>query len=120
MDLQKTKISVMSTDQVFDLYNIEIELVEYIGDLHRSIIMCETNIEGSEYRAKLSLANTLLSICRERQGEMKDFGARINYNFRMAAKGMLKKEIYSKIYEAAKMPRREIKNNKDYREKNLS
>lgn len=120
MDLKQIRDSIMTADEVNHLYELEIDLVEFVGILHERVSMAESRMEQSEAKSELSMANTLLAICRDKQSEVKDVGAKLNYNFRMAAKKMLKAESYKQIFEASFVPRREFKKDKTFHTKNLS
>lgn len=109
MNLKETRQSVMTAETITQLYELELDLTEHIGVLHKSVMLSDTTIEQSEKKADLSMANALLGICRERQAEIKDTGNRLNYCFRMAAKAMLTKETYASILGKAHLPRQEVK-----------
>lgn len=109
MDLKQTRQSVMSAETITQLYELELDLTEHIGVLHKSVMLSDTTMEQSEKKSDLSMANALLSICRERQSEVRDTGNRLNYCFRMAAKAMLTKDTYENIMRKAHLPRQEVK-----------
>jgi len=114
MDLQATRTKVMESEDLKELYNVELDLTDHIAILHKSVMTAESTMEQCEYRGKLSISNALLGICRERQQEVKDIAGRINYNFRTAAKIMLKKETYQALMEKAQLTRRQVKS--DYKQ----
>lgn len=109
MDLVKTRAEMMASDDINQLYNIELDLTQYVGTLHKNVVTAGSNMEQVEEKAKLSMANALLGICRERQAEVKDTGNRLNYNFRMAAKSMLDEKTFDDIMQKARLPRRTVK-----------
>lgn len=109
MTLQEIRQEMMASENIIELYNIELDLVERIGILHKEVIMADSPMSQSEIKANLSMANALLNICKERQAEMKDLGGRLNYNFRMAAKAILTKENYKNVMDFAVQPRHEVK-----------
>jgi len=113
MNLKETRQKVMTAETVTDLYELELDLTEHIGVLHKGVMLSDTTMEQSEVKSNLSMANALLGICRERQAEVKDIGGRLNYNFRMAAKAMLSKQTYDAIMLKAQLPRREVKAEKN-------
>lgn len=109
MDLKETRQSVMTAETITQLYEIELDLTEHIGILHKGVMTADTTFEQSDVKSNLSMANTLLAICRERQSEVRDLGNRLNYNFRMASKSMLTKDTYENIMRKAHLPRQEVK-----------
>lgn len=109
MNLKETRQSVMAAETITQLYELELDLTEHIGVLHKGVMTADTTFEQSEVKSNLSMANALLGICRERQAEVKDLGGRLNYNFRMAAKAMLTKDTYESIIRKAHLPRQEVK-----------
>lgn len=113
MNLKETRQKVMTAETVTDLYELELDLTEHIGALHKGVMLSDNTMEQSEVKSKLSMANALLCICRERKAEVKDIGSRLNYNFRMAAKAMLSKQTYDAIMLKAQLPRREVKAEKN-------
>lgn len=118
MDLKQTRQSIMAAETVEPLYEIELDLVELIGTLHKGIMMADSNFEQSEVKSNLSMANALLNICKDRQADVRDTGNRLNYNFRMAAKTMLSKETYQSIMDKSFLPRKEVKMEKKELQKN--
>lgn len=109
MNLQELKEKTLGSEELNELYQIEVELMEKVSELYKAVSMCETKTEQIEKKSDLTLANGLLGICRDRQSQRKDIEDRINYNFRMAAKDMLLPETYKKIYSKAHLPRIEVK-----------
>ena len=109
MDLKQIRQDVMTSENINQLYEIELDLVEHIGTLHKGIMLADTTMEQSEVKSNLSMANALLEICKDRQSEVKDIGGRLNYNFRMAARAMLSRETYNLIMDKAHLPRKKVK-----------
>lgn len=95
-----------------DLYIIEIELTEIISSLYKSISECRDVSKLNAFKTDLTMANTLIGICRDKQATIKDRSNSMNYNFRMAAKTILVPETYNRIFEAAKIPRSVMKSMK--------
>lgn len=118
MDLKQIRQDVMTSENINQLYEIELDLVEHIGALHKGIMLADTTIEQSEVKSNLSMANALLEICRDRQSEVKDTGGRLNYNFRMAARAMLSRETYNSIMDKAHLPRKKVKEETGYLKQN--
>lgn len=108
-DLQQLKQIVLTSQDKDELYLAEIELTELSSSLHKAIRLSEFASDQGEHKGNLSLATALIGICRERQQEMGNLANRINYNFRMAAKLMLKKETYEAIWQKSQLPRRDVK-----------
>lgn len=118
MNLEKLKESIFNTDEVDDIYRCQIDLMEAIGNYHKSLRMAESDMEATEIKANLNLANTLTEVCREKIKDIRDTGARLNYHFRMAAKSMLHKSTYNDIMKVATLPRKEVKADKKELSKN--
>lgn len=107
--INRIKDQIMETILIDDLYLMEIDLAEIISNLYKDIAECRDKNQAHEHKKNLTMANTLIGICRDKQVTLKDRANSINYNFRMAAKTMLLPETYNRIFEAAKMPRSVIK-----------
>jgi predicted nuclease with TOPRIM domain len=69
------------------------------GNTYRQIPKSETITEQSELKAELTLINSLIKICDERMQELRNEDGRINYNFRVNARIMLKSETYKKYWK---------------------
>ncbi len=107
--IEDFKKVILSSQDKNELYLHEVELTETIGNLHKGLRLSESDMETSETIAKLKTAESLLRICQERQQETGNWANRINYNFRMAAKSVLTKETYQKIWELAQLTRNDVK-----------
>lgn len=107
--LSDLKEIVLNSQDKNELYSLEIELQELIGNIHKRIRMAGTIMDKSDAQAELGLANSMIGICRERQGEVGNWNNKVNYNFRMAAKAMLSKETYQKIWTQAQLTRTDTK-----------
>lgn len=99
--LQDLKTLVVNVDETTELYEMDIELTEIISRLHISHRMADTNMEQSEIKGELALANSCLNILRDRIADAKNTNNRLNHNFRMHAKKMLDKSIYKDILNSA-------------------
>jgi hypothetical protein len=109
---------VLNSQDKNELYVAEVEIQELIGALHKRIRMADTHMDKSEAQAELGVANSLVGICRERQNEVGNWNNKVNYNFRMAAKVMLTKETYQKIWTQAQLTRTDTKESKKELQKN--
>lgn len=109
IDLKSLREKVMSAEELHELFNLELDLTEYKTKQHTSFHQSQTQHEQTEIKGNLSMLTTLLEICRERQSEIKDVNAKLNYHFRMAAKTMLEKQTYDSIMLKAQLPRKEFK-----------
>jgi hypothetical protein len=109
MTLEHLKTIVLNSESKDEMYKCEIELTEIVSSLYKTLPLLDLGQERIETKSKLSLANSLLTVCRERKEEVGNLANRINYNFRTAAKLMLSKETYEKIYSQACVPRKETK-----------
>lgn len=110
--LSDFKKVVLSSQDKNELYLTEVELQEYIGARHKAIRMAETEMDATEEKGNLGVAQSLVGICRERQSEVGNWANKVNYNFRMAAKSVLAKETYQKIWELAQLTRNDAKDKK--------
>lgn len=99
--LQELKVLVVEVDDTTELYRMDIQLTELMGKLHISHRTAESNLEQSEIKGDLALANSLLSILRDRISDAKNTNNRLNHNFRMHAKNMLDKSTFKEIMNAA-------------------
>jgi len=111
--LSNIKNIVLNSQDKNELYAAEIDLAEIVSDLYKKIAACYNYKAKVDIKGELSIANTLLDVCRERQKEIKDLSGRLNYNFRMAAKVMLCNDTYERILQQAAFPRPETKQQKD-------
>jgi predicted nuclease with TOPRIM domain len=109
MDLGKVKEQVLHSTDIDELRKIQLDLTEYKGNLHKSILMSDSPSEKTEIIASLNLSSSMLNIVLDRLEELKSEQNRVNYNFRMAAKEILTKEMYNNIFELAKKTRYEAK-----------
>lgn len=103
---------VLNSQDKNQLYLTEVELQEFMGARHKAIRMAETEMEATEAKGDLGVAQSLAGICRERQQEVGNFANRVNYNFRMAARSVLTKETYQQIWELAQLTRNDVKDKK--------
>lgn len=109
MNLQEIRQQVLESEDINKLRVLELDLTQMAGGLYKAVQLAETTIEQIERKGDLSMVNTLIGICRDRQAEIKDIGGRLNYCFRMAAKAMLESKTYNEINEKAKQPRQQTK-----------
>lgn len=103
---------VLNSQDKNELYLAEVEIQEYIGARHKAIRMADTEMDATEEKSNLGIAQSLIGICRERQSEVGNWANKVNYNFRMAAKNVLTKETYQKIWELAQLTRNDVKDKK--------
>lgn len=103
---------VLNSQDKNELYLTEVELQEYIGARHKAIKMADTEMDATDEKSNLGIAQSLIGICRERQNEVGNWANKINYNFRMAAKSVLTKDTYQKIWELAQLTRDDVKDKK--------
>ena len=111
-ELESLKETVLNSQDKNELYLAEVQLTEISSRLHKAIKLADTTIEQVEHKGNLSLATSLIGICRERQSEVGNWANKVNYNFRMAAKTMLKSETYKAIWEKAQLTRQDVKDEK--------
>ena len=119
-DLKKI---VLESEDKNELYSAEIELTEIISDLYAKVANAYNAGQKIKYKGELSVAITIRDVCKDQQAELRrklsqeaDAANRQNYNFRMAAKSILTKETYEKIWAMSTIPRKEVKElNKELR-----
>lgn len=109
MEFETIRSRVLNTEDLTEIYTLEIDITKHIGDLHKSYHKSQYKDEQTDARSALSNFQALLEICKDRKADVRDTGARLNYNFRMAAKTMLQKETYNSIMQKATLPRKEVK-----------
>lgn len=107
--LNELRTIVLESESAQELTLMELELTEMISGLYAKVSDSRSKAEANEHKANLSMANTLIRICREKGNGLRDKNNRLNYNFRMAAKDMLTPETFKKIMDKAHLPRLEAK-----------
>ena len=114
MKIEELKEIAMQSEELEPLRATMVELTELSGQVYKAVMMAETTVDKTELKGKLTLINTLRDICSQRITELSNMQARLNYNFRMAAKSMLKKETFEAIMDMSQYRRRDVKaiNNK--------
>lgn len=115
---------ILKTLDVNRLYEIQIDLSKMIKNAHRQNIMATTVMEQSEAKGDLGIYNTMMEVIQNRVEELKEIDradrneqGRINYNFRAAAKGILKRETFNHIMDLANRTIREIKEDNNGKQK---
>lgn len=119
IDIDELQQEILEAENTTRLYEIQIDLSKLIKNVHQQIIMAETTMEQSEAKGNLGIYHSMLSVLQNRISEIKeleraekDSNNRINYNFRMASKSVLKKETYNQIMDLAQKTRHEVKANR--------
>jgi hypothetical protein len=112
-ELQDKILSEQCTDK---LYRIQIDLSRMIRNAKVQKELAETIMEQSEAGGNLGVYYSMLEVVHGRIEKLKqeakddrDYNGRLNHNFRLAAKNVLKKDTYAKIMELAMINRPEIK-----------
>lgn len=121
IDLDSLRATILESEDLKQLYEIQIDLSRSIANCHRGKREAQTESEVSELQGTLGTYIAIREVLTNRIPEIKEKQyneanqeQRLNYNFRMAAKLMLKKETYQSIMNEAHKPRRDVKEN--YRE----
>ena len=103
---------IINENDIQNLYQLQIEVSEKIKENHVQIMDSSTNTQKSEAKGDLGINYSLLemvknkiSTIKEKIREEQNEQNRINYNFRMAAKNMLKEELYDQLMFLAKKTR---------------
>ena len=116
IDIEELQQEILQETEVTRLYEIQIDLSKLIKNAHQQNIMAETIIEQSEAKGNLGIYHSMLDVLQNRVSELKEIdkeerneAGRINYNFRLAAKTVLKKETYNQIMDLAVIKRAEFK-----------
>ena len=107
---------ILSETDINKMYEMQIELSKLIKNAHKQKLIAETTMDESEAKGNLSIYYSMLDVLQNRISETREFDKhnrneqnRINYNFRLAAKTVLKKETYNQIIDLAMKPRAEFK-----------
>ncbi len=108
-----TAQQILDSDDLHWLFKTNVELTEDISATHREIREAQTESEKSDAQGELSVLYALQEITKHKIAEAKDTNNRLNYNFRIAAKYMLKKETYKALMEQSNNTVRSMKANKD-------
>jgi len=116
IDIDELQQEILESNNTNQLYEIQIYLSKLIKNVHQQIILAETIMEQSEAKGNLGIYHSMLSVLqnrileiRESEKSEKNINNCNNYNFRMAAKTVLKKEIYNQIMDLSIKTRKEIK-----------
>jgi hypothetical protein len=96
---------IMEEDEPDAMYDILIDLQFEVSALHKRMNGAETVTEQSDMKGQLSILYSLIEVCQNRMNDIRDINGRMNHNFRMAAKDVLDKETYRKIWNEARKPR---------------
>lgn len=107
--IEEIKDIVLNSDDTNELRSTLIEIVELSSNSYKAVNIAETIFEQNEAKSRLTILTTLKEICQQRIPETSNAQAKFNYNFRMAAMTVLKKETYSKISELSKLLRSDMK-----------
>lgn len=101
---------------ISELYKLQIEINEKITNMKRSAHMAETQLDQIEMNGEIKILYSLLetlqyqvSDLRNKEADQRDENGRLNHNFRMAARGALKKETYDKIMDIAHGSMRDVR-----------
>ena len=116
INIEELQEEILHENNINRLYEIQIDLSKLIKNAHAQNIMAETIMEQSEAKGNLGIYHSMLDILQKRINETlynkkneNNNQNRINYNFRLASKKVLKKETYKKIIELANMNRPDFK-----------
>ncbi len=118
MNLKEIKETIITCQDSNELYRIEIELQEYIGELYKekrspnslpNFISSSSQKDETEIKSEIELASLLQNICRDRLPNLKNENIRFNHKFMIAAKVLLPEKEFEKIEKAAIMPRQNFK-----------
>jgi hypothetical protein len=104
-DLTTQKERAINAWQIEEIYELELELKEIIGQLHIDLSSTTLSWAKSEIKADLSVATTLLDICRERKVVVNNSTFRMDRKFREVARKMLLKPVYDAIHKESIKPR---------------
>lgn len=112
-EMSELKSIVLESEDLKELRITYLDLTDMSGNIYKSIHKVETQTEQTELKANLTQINALIKVCDERISELKDENGRLNHNFRMNARLMLKKETYNKIMELSYYRRSYVKDCKN-------
>ena len=116
INIEKLKQVILKETEITSLYEIQIDLSKLIKNAHKQNLIAETALEKSEAKGNLGIYHSMLEVLQNRISKLKEIDKeernednRINYNFRLAAKTVLKKETYNQIMNLALIKRAEFK-----------
>jgi len=117
-NIDDIKSVVLNTEDIKDLYEVQIDITEHLSQKHDSRSWHEKgSTEYVRISGEIALLYSLLEICKDRINKWNDIEGKCNYNFRMAARMVLTKDTYEKVSALAKLPRDAVKGMKsDYDE----
>ena len=104
---------IVDSEDLNWLYEQNVNLTETISATHKEMREAQTETEKSDAQGELSILYALQEVTKHKIEDLKDTGARANYNFRMAAKLALKPDTYKKLTDLAYKTRQEVKKMKD-------
>lgn len=128
INIDELQEEILNETDVNRMYEIQIELSKLIKSAHQQNLMAQTGIEQSEAKGNLGIYYSMLEVLQNRISEIKEIDrqerneqARINYNFRLAAKTVLKRETFKSIMNLAMRTRSEVKEDfKNLKQSNIS
>ena len=104
-DFTKQKEIALHAWQIEEIYGIEIELREMIGQLHIEMTDTSLSWSKSEIKADLSIASTLLDICKERKEVINNSAIRMDRKFKEVARKILVKQVFDAIHKESIKPK---------------
>lgn len=108
-DLKRIEAIVMEGDDLTEMHHVRLELDDIVHELYIKIDNEYSKHDKIELKAKLTKANSLKEILRDRVRMQATKEAKKNYNFRLAARDMLQKKTYEAILKMARLPRKDVK-----------
>lgn len=109
MNLKEIKEEIITCQDSNELYRIEIDLQEYIGELYKERKNPNSQKDETDVKSEIELASLLQNICRDRLPNVRNKNIRFNHSFVVAAKVVLSKEEFEKVEKEAVMPRQDFK-----------
>jgi predicted DNA binding CopG/RHH family protein len=86
---------------ISEIYEVEVELKQTIGDLFTELNSTTLSFRKSEIKSDLGIATTLLEICKERKTTIGTANTKLDSKFRLIAKKLLVKSVYNQILRLA-------------------
>jgi hypothetical protein len=107
---------ITTTDDLDRLYELRLACAKEIGEIHAKLTGVKSEKEKIAVKSELALAYATQEVVLHRIDDLKlihkhegNHQAKVNYNFRMAAKVRLDKPLYEELLSIAHKSRREIK-----------
>ena len=102
-DLSLTELEerLFTTDEVDELYRLQLEIGRRVSDIHLKIFDEVSERQKIILKKDLSLLDNMQDVCLKRQDSLKEDNNAFNKRFRQAARELLRPDNYNQIARAA-------------------